>query len=189
MLPRTRAAGRGRSSPNASDGASAQEGQPPLRGRGCSRGRGRGRVAGRGRVGPAPASDTQTQAPDVQVNMGETAVEVLVAELRELRQQLQNVQNTVAGLSGNRAEGADVVANKEQVGAPDQVEPQQNRVAGQRDVYLERFLKLNPPTFCGTDDKEDPQCFIRDVVKIGRAMKCPNLELTELASCKLKGAA
>ena len=93
------------------------------------------------------------------------------------------------GLSGNCAEGADVVATEEQVGAPDQVEPQQNRVAGQRDVYLARFLKLNPPTFCGTDDKEDPQCFIRDVVKIGRAMKCPSLELTELASFQLKGAA
>ena len=66
----------------------------------------------------------------MQVNMGETAMEVLVAELRELRQQLQNVQNTMAGLSGNRAEGADVVATEEQVGALDQVEPQQNRVAG-----------------------------------------------------------
>ena len=78
---------------------------------------------------------------------------------------------------------------EEQVEAPDQGEPQQGIVGGMRDAYLARFLKLNPPTFRGINEKEDPQCFIQDIIKIRRAMKCPGQELIELASFQLKGVA
>ena len=123
MPPRTRAAGRGRASPNASDGASAQAGQPQMGSRGRGRGRGRTGAVGRGRAGPTPAPDTHPQFQEPQPNVGETAVEVLVAGFQELRQQLQQVQQAVAGLSGNRAEGVDAMATEEQIEVPNQERP------------------------------------------------------------------
>ena len=105
MPPRTRAAVRGRGGPNTSDGASVQAEQPPVRGPGRGQGRGRGRGLRRGRVEQTPELETQTQAPEAQPDLGGPVVQLLVAELRELRQQFQQIQHTVAGLSGNRAEG------------------------------------------------------------------------------------
>ena len=155
MPPRTRAAGRGRASPNASDGASAQAGQPQMGIRGRGRGHGRTGAVGSGRGGPAPTPDTRPQFPEPQPNLGETAVEVLVAGFQELRQQLQQVQQAVAGLSRNRTEGVEAMATEEHIEVPQQERPPARADRGRRDVEVANFLKLKPPTFCGTDPKED----------------------------------
>ncbi|KAJ1386965.1 Retrotransposon gag domain [Sesbania bispinosa] len=57
------------------------------------------------------------------------------------------------------------------------------------EVTLAEFMKLNPPTFSGSNANEDPQRFIDGLERLWRVLSCSDIRAVELASFQVEGVA
>ncbi|CAM8999655.1 unnamed protein product [Rhodiola kirilowii] len=56
-------------------------------------------------------------------------------------------------------------------------------------IKLDEFLRHQPPTFSGTDAKDDPRTFIDQTQRLCHVLHCPSWRSVELASFRLQGVA
>ena len=99
------------------------------------------------------------------------------------------VRGTLTALLGEQLGGRGNIAPEGQTQEQEPEIPPTRAVRDRRVSDVTNFLKLKPPTFCGTDPKEDPQHFLRDITRIGDILRCPSEELVDLASFQLREAA
>ena len=79
-----------------------------------------------------------------------------------------------------------VAAQVQGQGGPTTSDDSAARVASRR---TQDFLKLDPPTFTGSDPNEDPQDFIDQIQRALEVMHVFGVETVELAAYRLKGEA
>ncbi|KAK2402112.1 hypothetical protein QL285_051659 [Trifolium repens] len=156
MPPRTRnSAGR-----EASYESIVEPQGPPQRGRGSVRGRRGGNVRGRGANAGGrglPAEVLNAEVP--RGRRGNPAIEEFNAGLQGLQQVVQQLVGIVGQQQQQQQgnQGQPVVGGHQEVGQGEQqVTPQTRGI----EVTLAEFLKHRPPTFSGSEAKEDPQRFI-----------------------------
>ena len=178
MPPRTRARGRGTTLPGASDEASARPPSPTPRGSGRG---GRGRLrghSGRARVG-------RTENPEAGV--------APTPNMAELMASVQGLQRTVETLIGAMAEQRRPEGEPHSTQGPQgnegQVEQQPVTGGGSTRVSYSEFVKLEPPTFSGSDASEDPQQFLDGISRVCRALGCSSQRMVQLAEFRLRDVA
>ncbi|XP_070007361.1 uncharacterized protein [Nicotiana sylvestris] len=67
--------------------------------------------------------------------------------------------------------------------------PAQTHTFGNKEVYLQEFLKLKSPKFTGSDNLADPQSFLDGTLKALHALGCSSERVVELAAYKLEDMA
>ena len=106
----------------------------------------------------------------------------------ELMARMEGLQQTVETLVGamtaqRRHEGEPQVERGPQV-QERQVELQVP-VRGAIHVSFSEFVKLQPPTFSGSDSSEDPQQFLDGISRVCRALGCSSQRMVQLAEFRL----
>ena len=128
----------------------------------------------------------RVQAEEMAPQM--TIEERIAAGFQELRTELQfqidRQLRTLMGDQQGRLNDQNVGVQQETQEQERPASPRGNRV---REATVVNFLKLKPPTFCGTEEGEDPQDFIQDIERIEDVLKCPGAELADLATFQLRG--
>ena len=97
-----------------------------------------------------------------------TMEELMAVGFEQLRVRLeqyiaQQIRATTTALRGGQPvmQEETIQGNQEEVPEPE-VQPGRER-RNRRAVEVSEFLKLKPPTFCGTNPKEEPQHFLQDL--------------------------
>ncbi|PNX57690.1 hypothetical protein L195_g058819, partial [Trifolium pratense] len=131
-----------------SNEASSQPREEAPRGRGRVRRRGQGR---RGRAGVMP----EVEVP--RARRGNPTLAELAIGLQNVQQVVQQIANRFGDQGQPHVEQNQLDSEHSQEVVQDEQHPVHRRVT---EVSLTSFVKMDPPTFSGSDVQEDPQVFL-----------------------------